>query len=176
MTTILAIDPGGTSCGYAAVGATTNAKLPAGRRVVHFLDAGTFEAELGSFDRLLARLASWDVSDLHVAIERPRGFVFQPFRGPTLLDTAATAGGIAWVCRSRGVPVVEMAAEEVRKTLLGKTRLRGREQRGDRDALLKTILPGVVTGLPARTNVHVRDSLALAVVASWRLAMASRRA
>jgi hypothetical protein len=38
-----------------------------------------------------------------------------------------------------------------------------------KDAVIKLAVERLVTGLPSRTNVHVRDALGLAVVASWIL-------
>lgn len=163
MTRLLAVDPGPSSCGWALV-ERHGAK-------VRYLQSGTVAPALHAFDNLANVFEeTYGEAVPDVAVEEPTGFVFQAFRGPTLLATAAVAGGIAWWGESLGMGVHRMSSEVVRATLIGKTRMRGKELRGDRDKLVKLALAGVVLGLPAKSNVHVRDALALAVVASWRLA------
>lgn len=157
MTLLLAIDPGEKRCGYAAV------ETLAGGDRVRFLEAGDFEAARPAFVELL-RARPYAA----VAIEQPAGFVFDPFRGPALLATASAAGGIAWTAEARGLDVVRLTAAEVRRMLLGSLRLSGRARKGDLDKMVAMVLPGVVDGLPRRTNVHVRDALALAVAAHWQ--------
>lgn len=169
MTIILAVDPGEKACGYAAV-AIEGPK-------VRFVDAGDFEAELGAFAHVLDRLTVSGLErDLVVAVEQPAGFIHDPFRGPALLATASCAGGVAWVAESRGLTVVRLAATEVRRMLLGKTRLGSKSQKGDMDRMIAMVLPGVVVDMPKRSNVHVRDALALAVAASWTLAQGRKSA
>lgn len=153
---ILAVDPGSSSCGFALV-------EPAGTRV-EYVDAGAFPADGDAFAALFRGLHA----RIHtVAVERPAGYAYDPARSKHLLATGVSAGGVAWVGAWLGKRVVEVTATEVRRALLGKARLGPRAKEGDVDRLIKAALPGLVLEMPARTNVHVRDALAVAVVANW---------
>jgi Holliday junction resolvasome RuvABC endonuclease subunit len=96
-----------------------------------------------------------------VAVEVPDGFVHAKYRGPTLLATARVAGGLAWLAEGETLRVIELPAAAWRQTLVGRPHAK--------DAVIKLAVERLVTGLPARTNVHVRDALGLAIVASWIL-------
>lgn len=157
---ILAIDPGPTFCGFAAVRSVATIRPL-------FLRGGKIESHVGAFEALLKTVDPMRVNvaeEVRVAVERPAGAVYDAFRGATLLGTANVAGGVAWVSRSLGMSVEEIPAQTVRKVLLGG---RGKVAKGQTDRAIKEALPSFVSGMPARTNDHVRDALALAVCADF---------
>lgn len=157
---ILAIDPGSKECAWALV----RSKGPR----VRYVAAGRFANEV----ELFLEVAD-DCRRVHglepdvLGLERPAGFVHDPFRGPTVLATAYVAGGIAWLASSRGTRVIELTAEQGRKLVLGKARGRFAQKRGDLDRLVKEALPNFVSALPVRTNEHVRDALLVAIATNW---------
>lgn len=165
---ILAFDPGSRFSGYAHVWCD-------GARV-RYQSAGQIEAEYGALARVLyATSAVPGAARTLVAVERPTGFVHDPVRGAHLMATSNVAGGTAWASRALGFEVIEVAPATVRKAVLGK-RAGGRHEKGEVDRLIKEALPGLVLGLPKRTNEHVRDALALAVAANWMLLSKRRSA
>lgn len=164
MSLLLAIDPGSSLCGYACVS-------PEGPRV-RFVAAGQFEAGAEA----LLHLVDWTstmlgISDLAgittLAVETPSGWVHDAVRGKHLLATAVAAGEARGVGRARGLRVVSLSAGEVRKALVGKTRVGFRQRKGDMDRAVEAAIRPFVLDLPKRTNVHVRDALAIAIVANW---------
>jgi len=144
---LVALDPGPTMCGHARV------RIEGTRAT--YVEGGLVNATLEGIEQLL-RIAD------AVAVEVPRGYIFQPARGAQLLATAHIAGGICWMAQSRGLPLVEFTGQEWRRGLTGK---------GSRvsDHMVKDAVESAVIGVPSKTNVHVRDALGLAVVAAWRL-------
>lgn len=143
---LLAVDPGPSSCGWAHV------RMVDGR--AHYIDGGKFDSTRTYFVNVLEGWAT-DV----VAIEMPEGFIHEPFRGPPLLQTARVAGGIEWECDRRGLRTITLSATSWRKTLCGGAR--------PGDGVIADVVRANVAGLPALTNVHVRDALGLAIVAGW---------
>lgn len=157
---ILAVDPGSTRCAFAA--------LEGDGAKVRYIACGMFDATTDAFREVLAsveRRVGRAVS--LVAVEKPTGYVYSPERGAHLMASAAVAGGIAWMGRMLGATVVELSSTEVRKALVGKARLGSTMRKGDMDRLVKAALPGIVRGLPGRSNEHTRDAMAVGVVANW---------
>lgn len=96
-----------------------------------------------------------------LAIERPRfhGMTRQIHPGP-LIDTAYVAGRIAESFYRFG-PITEFAAGDWKRKL-------GLKPNAD-DRAVRGVVERFVTGLPKRTNVHVRDACAIALAAAWLL-------
>lgn len=169
---VIAFDPGSVHVGWALV-------TGEGGRV-RFVEGGKAEATYASCNAVLdfATAASgYTGVPVIAAVETPSGAVWETFRGKTLLQTSAVAGGLAWLATSRGLPVHVLSGQSVRATLLGKAgRPGGRgAKKGDLDRVIKEALPGFVINHPARTNDHVRDAMAIAIVASWKELSSSRR-
>ena len=97
-----------------------------------------------------------------VAVEVPGGYVHEKCRGPELLETAFQAGRIFSAAQALGVRCFRATADEVRRALYGKRS--GKLMKAD--AAVAAALPLFILGLPKRTNVHVRDSLAVAHAAT----------
>lgn len=150
---ILAFDPGPTKTGYALA--------EGGGARLRFLNGGALRSDLTSVEGQFNQALQAGSGPVMVAIEKPHGFVYEPFRAPTLLETAGVAKAIEWFAVWRGMRVRTISASQVRKIILGKVRTKNT----DRD--IKAALANMVSGLPARTNVHVRDALAVAVAANW---------
>lgn len=168
MSVILAIDPGSKACGFVEV-------RPEGARI-RFLRAGEVESSFAAVANLLGDVGMrYPSGPVVVGIERPTGFVHQPFRGPTLLDTAWIAGGVGMGAHARGYRVVELSAKDGRKLVIGKATAGRGAKVGSLDRAVKDALPSFVDGLPKQTNVHVRDSLVIAVATAWIL-LGQRRA
>lgn len=160
---ILAFDPGPKSIGYALVErAVTRVRFLSGGEIASDYDA--LRVVLGAFDPAARPV---------VAVERPNGFIYETFRGPTVVSTSNVAGGLAWASRAHGHEVIEVPPTTVRTVLLGKRKVGGAP--GAVDRAIKEVLPGLVLELPARTNEHVRDALALAIAANWMLLSKRRR-
>jgi Holliday junction resolvasome RuvABC endonuclease subunit len=145
---IVAFDPGPKTIGWASVeGRGPSVAYRAGGMLASRRDA--------------ARALLEEHRPAAVAVEVPDGFVHAKYRGPTLLATARVAGGLSWLAEGEGLLVVELPAAAWRQTLVQRPHAK--------DAVIKLAVERLVTGLPARTCVHVRDALGLAVVASWIL-------
>lgn len=142
---VVGLDTGPRRCGWARIAMD-------GSRA-RFVEGGEVASEVADVRRLLERTRP----DL-LALECPSGYVHEAFRAPGLLATARVTGGIAWLASMSGITSTELPATAVRKVLCGKATAKD----GDvRDALARL---GV---LPMRSNVHVRDAIALAIVAGW---------
>lgn len=153
---ILALDPGPTSTGYALVQGGLTPR-------VRFIEGGQIDSSCSTFLDLVRDLGGITA----VAVERPAGYVYDPVRGKHVVATSNVAGGLAWAAQSLGLAVYEIPAGGVRKTLLGKTRLGFKQAKGDMDRAVKDALPLFVDALPARSNSHVRDAIAVAVAANF---------
>lgn len=162
MTLLLALDPGSTMTGYACV-------EPEGPRV-RFVSGGQFEVGAGALMHVLDGTGAWDVNISSLAVETPSGWVHDAARGKHLLATAIAAGEASGVGVARGLHVVRLSAAEVRKALVGKTRLGFKQRKGDMDRAIADAIQPFVLDMPKRSNVHVRDALALAIVANWMTA------
>ena len=166
MTLLLAIDPGSSLCGYACV-------EPQGSRV-RFVAAGQIEAGAEPLLHVLDTSSMWlGIGGLGaittLAVETPSGWVHDAVRGKHLLATGVAAGDARGVGYARGLRVVSLSAGEVRKALVGKARVGFRQKKGDMDRAVEAAIRPFVLDLPRRTNVHVRDALAIAVVANWMI-------
>lgn len=168
-TAILGLDPGSKSCGFALVEVV-------GPTRVRFIRGGAFSCESsGPFLALLGE-CSLRVHQLSVAIENPEGFIYETFRGPTVIKTAHAAGGMSWAAAALGFGVLELPAKSVRTALFGKARVGGKTpKKGDMDRALAQLLPAFVEGFPAKSNPHVRDGLAITVVGARHLAANKKR-
>ena len=144
---LLALDPGPTQTGYA------NVRAAGGRAT--FVSGGLARSCRRELVPLLEQAEA-------VALEVPRGPIFAPYRGPTIIATAGIACAIAWEAERLGKPVVEFTAGEVRKALCGKANAN--------DHAVADVVRGNVVDFPARSNEHVRDACALAVVGAWKFA------
>jgi Holliday junction resolvasome RuvABC endonuclease subunit len=148
---VVGFDPGPTTSAYAV--------LDAAKRQV--LDVGTFSSSSDSFDNDLAGLKTlWGGNHKSGsgatlwAIEKPEGFVFQPYRGPTLLDTAFVAGKIGGILNYE--KVVTFSCARWRSCVCGKANAD--------DSEVKYAITSFVE-LPKRTNEHVRDAIGVTIYA-----------
>lgn len=176
---VIAIDPGQSELGWAFLRGD-------GARA-RYVSSGKAEATAAGFARLIlnAGAAFYDAGFVGgitlVAIERPRGAIFQKFRAGPLLDTAYVAGVIAGICAERGIATVEMMASEVRKLLVGRSRGGkvkggGQMKKGDLDDMVAEAVFGNLIGAPRSSSVDSRDALALGIVAIGLHARGVRRA
>ena len=145
---LLSLDPGPTSSGYARV------RLVGPR--VTYVSSGRVSSDLNQLERL------FDPELDAVAVETPKGYVFSPARGAQLLATARIAGALAWMAQARHLRLVELSAGEWRKALCGRAT-------ADDHRVADAVAANVID-CPAKSNVHVRDALGLALVAAWQLA------
>ena len=101
-----------------------------------------------------------------VIIERPAGGIYQAARAAALLDSAVLAGMIegrvmAWYGLAdtsmpwRGTRAMHVTAPTWRGVLVGSQRAT--------DQQIARMVAARVTGLPARTSVHVRDAIGCAL-------------
>lgn len=151
---VLALDPGGRNMGYGLV-------RSAGPRV-HYLRSGDVESTKAE--------GAKDGGGVAFAIEITHGYVYEPFRGPPLLEAARVTGGLEWLLEDYERPIEKLRADDVRATLLGKGfKSRKKDSTVTVDDKVRRAVETFVLGLPAKTSVHQRDALALAVVASWRV-------
>jgi Holliday junction resolvasome RuvABC endonuclease subunit len=144
---VMGFDPGPTWTGWATIEISGNL-LP------QFIDGGKVKSLPDSFDELIHERGRIDL----IAIERC-GMAFRAAAANALIRTSEIAGllhGLALWSSVTGV--VLQTSFEVRKALIGK--------RNASDAEVKMALQNTVLGLP-KTNAHVRDAIAVAVVA-WR--------
>lgn len=147
---ILGIDPGPAENGWAIIDCEN--RRPA------FVEGGKAD-----IDWTLRRAAAPDI-DL-VAVEWPQ---WTPIRSKNqnpaavrgmarcLLDTALVAGRVAGLAEGAGKRVARLTSKEVRRAICRK--------QNARDAAVKAALQLVVDGMPHRSNVHVRDAMAVAIV------------
>ena len=143
---LVAFDPGPTTCGYCIVR----------------LDAARATFITGGLATTRERLAELSREVDAMAIEVVRGPIFTPQRGPAIIATSRTAGFLECLARDRRMHLVERTAREVRLSLCG----RGNAS----DGQVADAVRGNVFGFPAKSNVHIRDAAALAVVAAWEIA------
>lgn len=146
---ILGIDPGPTETAWAAVTFT-------GPRA-HFVQGGMVPSSLVDLCSLTVQCA---VDCGTIAVETPSGYVFQPARGPTLLATASVAGMVIGLAHAANVPSVQLPAATVRKAICGKGSATDRQ--------VEASLRGHVELPPRKTNAHVRDAIAVAIVGGWQ--------
>lgn len=147
---VIAFDPGPTTCGYAIA----EHGRDAGNRV-RFLAGGEVSSDAAMLGQTLGCGAGVDA----VCVETPAGYVYEKFRGPTLIETARVAERIAILAGVRGTRVVQMSAAQWRKALCSKANAD--------DKRIKRAVQMVTTDLPSRTNEHLRDALGLAIVVLW---------
>lgn len=160
MALIAAFDPGSSQTGWALVSG--------GQARVRFVQAGRIESSDAVFVELLRDLAERNGEQASlVAVEQAAGFIYDKQRSAQVIATAAVGGGLSWTARVLGYPVVAVPATTVRTVIVGKAKLGFRQRAGDMDRAIKAALPAFVEGMPARSNEHVRDALALAVAANW---------
>lgn len=148
--TVLAFDPGPTSTGFAVV-----ATVAVGNVRRHtYVDGGQCSSTPEGFAAVLEAFPG-----VRVAIEQVAGYAYEQARSAQLIATARVGGLLEGLARSDGRAVQTIAAGQWRKSLCGRS--------SADDATIKRAVGVFVVGLPKRTNVHVRDALGLAVVASW---------
>lgn len=143
---LLAIDPGQTWMGWAHL----SIEWGSGVRC-RYGGSGSVLAERVPFKRLIAQTHA-----LVVAVESPRGYVFEPSRGPALLDTAHRAGGMVWTAEGMDLLTVVATAQQVRKVLCGK-------QNADDDAVRDAVCRNVF-GCPVLFDSHAADAVAMGIV------------
>lgn len=156
MTVILALDPGSSSSGWCAIDTRGGAGTPI---TATYLDSGTVPSSPGEL-ALLVRAQAPDV----VAVENLAGFAYGT-KGPgvvaALLTSARAAGLIVAIAWAEGRSVVEMTAREWRKLVLGNG--------SATDQRIAQVIPTLMHGWPARSNVHTRDAGGLAIGVAWTL-------
>lgn len=149
---VLAFDPGPKECGFAA--ATV---APGGRP--RFVAGGNVPSD---HDSLVALIERWvGTGPITIAIELPGSYARDFYRFNDLMNTRGVGERIATLAKDRDIPCVQILVQGVRRRLAG-GKGSGRGTPGD--AAVKRTLAMLVQDLPARTNVHLRDALALAVV------------
>lgn len=148
---VLGVDPGPSHCGWGVVErAERNGRA-------RFVAGGRIPSDNESLRRLVGDPGlSVDV----VAIEQPSGFIFERARGAQVMATRGVADAIAMAAETLGRKVVQLTANQVRRSLCGPSN----GIPGDR--AVKMAVGLYVVGLPAKTNSHVRDAL---LVACWAL-------
>lgn len=156
MTMILGFDPGSSDTGWCKVDSRGGAGQPV---TVTYYDSGTVPSSFEAVGGLLRSRP--DV----VAIEKIKGFAFGAGKGPgvvaALIATSWVAGMIATLAWSEAIPFVEMTALEWRRLVLGRPSASDQE--------IATVVPRLVHGWPARSNVHTRDAGGLALGVAWHL-------
>ncbi len=172
MSTILAFDPGGTSCGFAWLetrGGSQSFSRPEPINV-SYVDCGNIPSTHAAIGEFLRR----NPVDL-VAIEKVEGHAFNkkrknretgeeeiaPMPVKHLLAAAGIATAISWLCTDRGIRTVEMTAGEWRKMVCG--------NRSAKDTMIKLAVERYVHGWPARSNMHNRDAGGLGLAAAWHV-------
>jgi len=146
----LGFDPGSESSGWAFLRAHGQ------REPALYVGGGTIASKRYDIAKLIVGLRP----DL-VAIEWIEGMAFAgktPGVVPALLASAAVAGGIEWCAIGTGHNVIRMPARLWRHQVIGRP--------SASDAMIKETLPHLLTGLPKRTNVHVRDACGVALAAA----------
>jgi Holliday junction resolvasome RuvABC endonuclease subunit len=155
---VVAWDPGPRWSGWCLAEMTAASR---GRPV--FVDGGKVRSIPEEIHRIIGRAGAGSV----VGVETPTGYVHQHARGAALLETARVAGEIVGAARYCGHHVVEMAASSWRRALCGNG--------SAPDCTIARAVAMLATGLPVRTNVHLRDALGLAIVVFRHPAIAARR-
>ena len=151
------------SGGHVAVGIDTGPKAHAWgavryeRGVWRYVDSGSLEADLAS--ALPQALTTLALEGAAVAIECPQ-HAFSAATASPIIATARAAGELAGRLRALGVRAAYTTAADWRRELVGYANAH--------DAAVKSWLEAQVEGLPARTNVHVRDALGVACWAGVR--------
>lgn len=156
---VLGVDPGPTWMGWCML----DIRYDPGIRTT-FVTGGHAPCDYEAFRHVLTEaqvIANNASKELAMAVERPRGYAFQPARVPMLLDTANAAGGMVWLARARGLRFVELTAQQVRKHLAGKAT-------ADDDAV-KVMVERNVFGAATARNDHVRDAIAVGLLGGWSL-------
>lgn len=160
---MLAVDPGSKTSSYVVVRCD-------GASVTYLTGYTEESTPLGVGNMLCDAFdCSGPGEDVTIAVEVAEGHAYQPFRVPHLLGTAEAVGIITAMAHERGVGVLRMTAGEVRKALVGKAH-GGGKQKVNMDQLIKSAVEAGVIDWPKRSNVHVRDAAALAIVAARKLA------
>jgi Holliday junction resolvasome RuvABC endonuclease subunit len=147
--TVLGFDPGPTSTGWALI-----RPIFERRERPRFLQGGSVPSTLEDLAGILRSL-----SPEAVAVEAPEGYVHEHERGAQLIETSRVAGEIIGVCHALRIPCSRMSASHVR------ARLCRRPSANDRT--VKTALTVFMCDLPKKSNSHVRDAAAVALVSSW---------
>jgi Holliday junction resolvasome RuvABC endonuclease subunit len=147
---VLAWDPGIAVSYYALL----ESGRDSGNRV-RFLDGGKVSSDLDSLSGRLEGVGNVAC----VAVETPRGFIYQHARGAALLETRGVAERIAIAAQVMGHTVVQMPATEWRKALCGKGNAS--------DDQIKRMVQMVTVNLPTRSSEHVRDAIGLACMVLW---------
>jgi crossover junction endodeoxyribonuclease RuvC len=144
---ILAFDPGPTKTGFGVVDCE-------GLRF-RYVAAGHVPSDVATLRALLLAhpLAA-------VAIEVIGGYVYEHKRGAMLLATKPVEERIARLMGDDRPAPLTLTASVVRRAAIG----RGSAD----DAAVAAVVRARLVGLPARTNVHARDALLLAMVAAPR--------
>ena len=93
------------------------------------------------------------------AIETPGGGMYSGARSAGVLDCAFYAGRMFQHARQEGSNALRIRADEVRRALIGRP--------SAKDWEVAAALPPWIDGVPKRTNAHVRDAAAIALVAGW---------
>jgi Holliday junction resolvasome RuvABC endonuclease subunit len=156
VTVILAFDPGSNESGWCLVDTRGGAGSPI---TATYLDSGNLPSKPAD----VAHLLRVEKPDL-VAVEDLRGFAYGS-KGPgvvaALISSANRAGGIEWLSWALGIAIVEMTASHWRQIVLGNG--------SATDERIKTVIPRLIHGWPARSNVHTRDAGGLALGVAWKL-------
>lgn len=148
----LAFDPGPKRTGWGFLKATGPMTRP------HFLAGGMVASDNRTLGALIERCTLPEQWHLSVAIELPGRYLYNAARAAPLFDTSGVGHAIEAICDERSLPRISLIPQAWRRRLCAGSRgLPG-------DAQVKTTLAMLVTGLPKRTNSHVRDALGLACV------------
>lgn len=155
---ILAIDPGPSVCGWAVIHVERGGMCSFSAAGMEDSGPGAFRAQLYSAARVGALVAI----EIPVAMHpRPGASPANLFaRSKQLLATRDVATRLATEARHLALDVVELSAGQWRHALTRKNNAS--------NALIKQAVSMLCKGLPRRTNAHTRDSVGLAIVASWR--------
>lgn len=161
---ILAIDPGSKECGWALLSQH-------GSRVAHVMHGQCPSTPRGIRSLINHLPEGAEVTIL--ALEVVEGYVHEAFRAKHLFPTAEAVGMFEMIGHEMGITVVRMTARDVRKLLVGKAT---HPKKGMMDILVEGVVKANVLRMPAQSNVHVRDALALGLAANWKLMTKGRTA
>lgn len=144
---VLGIDTGPKSHGWAVV------RLDG--EVARYAQHGDCPVERAD---TLVIMSAW-AGAVHIAVECPL-HAYSAKTASSIIATARAAGELGGAAKARGYAVEYVTAADWRAGLLGAANAH--------DAAVKAWVEAHVQGLPKKTNVHVRDAIALAVFAGRR--------
>ena len=154
----MGFDPGSTRSGYGVIGAGGTAAQP----TFSFLGCGDVESSGPALDAFFARCEPFQVAaGKTVAVEVTQGRIYGDKGAGIAPDLLACARADALICenvRWRGVDLVTLPAVRWRKAVAGNGHAS--------DRILKIAIGRLLRGMPARTNVHNRDGLGVAIAAA----------